>query len=168
MSSLNRVVSMSAIVGLLIFAGACGAEDDPVENTNGNNQNSNNQNGDNTNGQNSDLDDWDPDFVEVADVVRMNCAVGDCHGVPADDDVEIRYGANQQDVSYSVIADNFQTFESSNDRPFVDPGNAEGSELYQVLISDDPDVRMPNVGDPLDADTIEMIRNWIDDGANYE
>jgi cytochrome c553 len=55
---------------------------------------------------------------------------------------------------------------SSSGRVVI-PGNGPESVLYQRLIADDPDVRMPWGGDPLRADQIETILRWIDEGARW-
>ncbi|MFK8114151.1 MAG: PSD1 and planctomycete cytochrome C domain-containing protein [Rubripirellula sp.] len=49
-------------------------------------------------------------------------------------------------------------------------GDAEGSEAYRRLISDDPDQRMPPPGSNknLSEREIALIREWIDSGAKYE
>jgi len=48
----------------------------------------------------------------------------------------------------------------------VRPGNPEGSDLYEVLIEDDPDKRMPPLPNaPLSQDKIAKIRKWIEQGA---
>jgi len=48
----------------------------------------------------------------------------------------------------------------------VRPGNPDGSDLYEVLLEDDEEKRMPQPpNDPLSADQIAMIRKWIDQGA---
>lgn len=51
------------------------------------------------------------------------------------------------------------------------PGDAEGSELMNRLVTDDPDVQMPPAASkkpPLTPEQIELIRRWIDAGAKYE
>ena len=59
----------------------------------------------------------------------------------------------------------------SGDRSWwtVEPGDAEKSILVEriVLPADDPDV-MPPKGDMLDAAQIKTIRDWINQGAQYE
>jgi hypothetical protein len=47
------------------------------------------------------------------------------------------------------------------------PGSGEASLLYQRLVSDDPDFRMPYYSDPLTEAQIETIRRWIDEGAPW-
>ena len=46
----------------------------------------------------------------------------------------------------------------------IGPGNAAGSRLYLRLIGSDYGMQMPPTG-PLDAARIEIIKNWIDQGA---
>lgn len=49
-------------------------------------------------------------------------------------------------------------------------GNAEASEVFLRIISDDPDDVMPppKMGKGLNAEETELIRRWINEGANYE
>jgi ankyrin repeat protein len=48
----------------------------------------------------------------------------------------------------------------------IGPGNAEGSRLYQKLISTRYGSRMPPTG-PLSAEQIGLIKAWIDQGAEW-
>jgi Protein of unknown function (DUF1553)/Protein of unknown function (DUF1549)/Planctomycete cytochrome C len=51
------------------------------------------------------------------------------------------------------------------------PGDAEGSEVIARISSDDPDLRMPPAESkkpPLSAEQIELLRKWIEAGAEYE
>ena len=51
------------------------------------------------------------------------------------------------------------------------PGRADESELWRRLTSHDDLVRMPPPSakkKPLDEDELELVRRWIDDGAEYE
>jgi mono/diheme cytochrome c family protein len=51
--------------------------------------------------------------------------------------------------------------------PVVLPGNGKGSPLYQRLVLDDPQRRMPWLSDPLSASQVETMRRWIDAGAPW-
>src|SRR6185295_10221665 len=55
------------------------------------------------------------------------------------------------------------------DAPAIVPGDAVKSALMERISSTDPDVRMPppDKGAALSADEIALIRNWIDQGAEY-
>ncbi|MEM7558079.1 MAG: PSD1 and planctomycete cytochrome C domain-containing protein [Planctomycetota bacterium] len=47
-------------------------------------------------------------------------------------------------------------------------GKPDASELIKRITSDDPDLRMPPEGDGLSTPEIEMLREWIAEGANWE
>ncbi|MEX0613883.1 MAG: c-type cytochrome domain-containing protein, partial [Pirellulales bacterium] len=50
-------------------------------------------------------------------------------------------------------------------------GDADSSEVIERVSSDDPEVRMPLVKSKkarLTTDEIELLRKWIDAGAEYE
>jgi Planctomycete cytochrome C/WD domain, G-beta repeat len=53
---------------------------------------------------------------------------------------------------------------ASGEMPVV-AGDPQASELLRRLMSTDPDVRMPPDSEPLPADEIESIRQWIAEGA---
>jgi mono/diheme cytochrome c family protein len=48
------------------------------------------------------------------------------------------------------------------------PGAANESELLDRLTSDDSDLKMPPGPDSLSPEQIELVRQWIDQGAHYE
>ncbi len=47
------------------------------------------------------------------------------------------------------------------------PGDGRGSLLYQRLVLDDPQKRMPWLSDPLTPGQVETVRRWIDAGAPW-
>ena len=47
----------------------------------------------------------------------------------------------------------------------VMPGKSGESELIRRILSDDPDDRMPLDEDPLPAETVALLRAWVDQGA---
>lgn len=47
------------------------------------------------------------------------------------------------------------------------PGDAEASDLIARLVTDIEDDRMPPTGDGLDPDRVELLREWIDSGADW-
>jgi Protein of unknown function (DUF1553)/Protein of unknown function (DUF1549)/Planctomycete cytochrome C len=62
------------------------------------------------------------------------------------------------------------TYEDATDSALV-PGDADASEILARVSSDDPDYRMPPVESkktPLTSREIEMLREWINGGAEYE
>ena len=52
----------------------------------------------------------------------------------------------------------------------ITPGEPDESEALRRILSDDQDERMPPVeaGEKLSANEIELLRNWIQQGAKYE
>ncbi|MBX7166262.1 MAG: hypothetical protein K1X74_07920 [Pirellulales bacterium] len=52
--------------------------------------------------------------------------------------------------------------------PVVTAGKPEESELYNLLVSEDADVRMPKEGEPLPAEAIALVKRWIEEGAAYD
>ncbi len=50
----------------------------------------------------------------------------------------------------------------------VEPGNADGSYLLELVQSTDEDVRMPPKGDRVSALELQLLREWIDEGLKWE
>ena len=55
----------------------------------------------------------------------------------------------------------------SDESPIV-PGKPDESYLIQKLVDPDADLRMPQEDDPLTPDQIEMIRQWIKAGSDFD
>lgn len=51
--------------------------------------------------------------------------------------------------------------------PVITAGNNLESELIRRVTSDDPEQRMPPEGEPIPPSEIELLKNWIDQGANW-
>ncbi len=47
------------------------------------------------------------------------------------------------------------------------PGNGQDSRLVQRLLGEGGEDRMPEGGEPLKPEQIELIKRWIDEGANW-
>ncbi len=56
----------------------------------------------------------------------------------------------------------------SSGEPAVVSGKPEESLLFELIVSPDEDDRMPQKGDPLTAEQIELIRAWILQGAKFD
>ncbi|MEM1119953.1 MAG: PSD1 and planctomycete cytochrome C domain-containing protein [Bacteroidota bacterium] len=63
-------------------------------------------------------------------------------------------------------ADAFQPTDSG--KPAIVRGNHEKSELYKRLIHKDEELRMPFEALPLEQKEIDIIAQWIDEGAKWE
>ncbi len=52
-------------------------------------------------------------------------------------------------------------------KPGIAPGHASQSRVFQLVSTGDADARMPSKAEPLSARQIEVIRRWIDSGAEW-
>ncbi|MGZ5245417.1 MAG: c-type cytochrome domain-containing protein [Bacteroidia bacterium] len=94
-----------------------------------------------------------PDSVyfenDIMPILRSNCSMKDCHG----------NGSAKEGVDLT-------TYNSIMNTADVRPGNPNGSDLYEVLLEEDAEKRMPQPPvAPLSAEQIAMIRKWIQQGA---
>jgi hypothetical protein len=96
-----------------------------------------------------------PDTVyfqqQILPLLSASCAFSGCHDAASAED--------------GVILDNYWNIMQTAD---VNPGDPEGSDLYEVLVEDyDDDDRMPPYPDyePLSPAQIALIYNWIAQGA---
>lgn len=60
--------------------------------------------------------------------------------------------------------------QSGAGQPAIVPGNSAASELVKRITSPDPDYRMPKpeMGRALNSQEIDLLKQWIDQGAEYE
>ena len=90
--------------------------------------------------------------VEVAAIFQARCE--DCHG-PA---------KQKGDLQLVPLASAFT--ESGEDAHVIIPGDPEGSELVaRIILPADHDDRMPPKGEPLTAEQVGIIKEWIAGGA---
>lgn len=82
-----------------------------------------------------------------------------CHGPDA--------AARQSELRLDVEQDSVRDRDGTQ---AIRPGDADASEVIRRMTSDDPLIRMPppESGDKLPAEKIQLIRQWIDEGARYE
>lgn len=158
-----------ALLSILAFAAVgCGEADSPTDNQSPVNQGDHDgSDDDDDNGDSEPVDPWEgyhPDFAAVGEVIQATCALGACHGNPTGD-TTLSFSSS----SAELIKETLQTYVSENGFPLITPGNPDESDLYLSLISEDENIRMPRTPlDPLDAETIEKVRSWIEAGAPYE
>ena len=91
---------------------------------------------------------------DIRPILNENCLA--CHG-----------GIRQQG-GFSLLfeEDVYQPTESG--KPAIVPGSRHKSELFNRIVHHDPEYRMPQEADPLTEDQIELIGQWIDQGAKWE
>lgn len=77
------------------------------------------------------------------------------------------HGGVKQSGEFSVLFEEeaFQPAESGI-IPII-KGDAENSEFYKRLLSDDPDERMPYKEEALPPEEIEILKRWINEGAEW-
>ncbi|MCY7409280.1 MAG: hypothetical protein LH473_03330 [Chitinophagales bacterium] len=85
---------------------------------------------------------------EIFPIINSNCAKSGCH-----DAITMEKGYNFS--TYSGIME------------AVMPGNLEDSKLYEVLNEEGEDRMPPPPSDPLLAEQIDLIGQWIIEGAGY-
>ncbi|QDS93656.1 Planctomycete cytochrome C [Roseimaritima multifibrata] len=92
---------------------------------------------------------------QIRPLLMRNCFT--CHGPDE--------GTREADLRLDQLADD----DSALADTFIQPGDAEGSELYRRLL-DDQGSRMPPIdsGLVLSPEEIELIGRWIDQGASRE
>ncbi len=91
---------------------------------------------------------------EVAPILLDNCLA--CHG------------AKKAEGGYRV--DNYDELLApgdSGETPVV-PGEGETSELLRRIVSEDESERMPAESEPLTAEQIALVKNWIAGGAKFD
>ena len=65
--------------------------------------------------------------------------------------------------------DHIHSFMAGGDSgPAVMKGKGDQSSLVGLLLSNDPEVRMPSKGQQLTLDEVAIIRTWIDQGMDWE
>jgi hypothetical protein len=91
---------------------------------------------------------------QVRPILNDNCLV--CHG-----------GVKQLG-GFSLLFPETAFGETESGKPAIVPGNHKKSELYRRLIHHDPEQRMPQEAPALRDEEINLIAQWIDEGAEWE
>lgn len=94
------------------------------------------------------------DFVkEVAPILQARCV--ECHG-PDKQKAKLRLDTKADFLK------------GGRNGPTVKAGDAAASELHKrILLPKDNDERMPPEGEPLSAEQVGILKNWINEGANW-
>lgn len=66
-------------------------------------------------------------------------------------------------------AENFRIDVVDEAMDYIEAGSSEDSDIYLSLVSDDEEVLMPPPDDdnPLTAEQIQLVKTWIDEGADW-
>ena len=93
------------------------------------------------------------DFAhEVVPILRKHCA--ECHAG------DKRKGSLSMNTRAALL-------EGGENGAVLVPGQAKQSKLIEVVLSADPDVRMPPKGERLSPSEIATLRAWVDQGADW-
>jgi mono/diheme cytochrome c family protein len=99
-----------------------------------------------------------PDFrTQIQPILAEHCS--QCHGV----DESTREGGLRLDLREQALRG------GESGHAAIIPGNAAGSELVRRILSSDPDEVMPppELKKPLSDQQRELLKRWIDAGADY-
>jgi hypothetical protein len=77
------------------------------------------------------------------------------------------HGGVKKNGGFSVLFEEEALGITESGHPAIIPGNPNGSELIRRLTSHDPEVRMPYEKPPLSEEEIDLIKNWINQGAKW-
>lgn len=78
------------------------------------------------------------------------------------------HGGIKQSGGFSLLFEEDMYAETESGLPAVVPGRPNRSELVKRIRHHDPEIRMPEEGDPLPEEQIQLIEQWIEEGAQWE
>ncbi|MBC3784770.1 DUF1553 domain-containing protein [Spirosoma utsteinense] len=91
--------------------------------------------------------------TQIKPLLNKNCIA--CHG------------GVKKASGFSLLFKHEALAPAKSGKPAIIPGDADGSELIRRLTLTDPEERMPLDHPPLTPDEIDLLRNWIDQGAEW-
>ncbi|MFC5409330.1 DUF1553 domain-containing protein [Larkinella bovis] len=77
------------------------------------------------------------------------------------------HGGVKKASNFSLLFEHEALAPAKSGKPAIVPGDADASELIRRLTLHDPEERMPLDAPPLKEEDIELLRKWIDQGANW-
>ncbi len=78
------------------------------------------------------------------------------------------HGGVKQSGGFSLLFEEDAFAETESGKPAIIPGSPGKSELIRRLRHENPELRMPFEGEPLAEQEIELIEQWIEEGAQWE
>jgi WD40 repeat protein len=93
-------------------------------------------------------------MTDVAPILMTRCA--GCHG------------PKKAEGGYRIHTFRFLNAAGDAEEPPVVAGKPDRSPLWQRLIANDADVRMPQDDDPLDPQQLRIVAQWIREGAVFD
>ncbi|GAB2488983.1 PSD1 and planctomycete cytochrome C domain-containing protein [Algoriphagus taiwanensis] len=77
------------------------------------------------------------------------------------------HGGVKKNGGFSVLFEEDAFAPTESGHPAIIPGDANGSELIKRLTHSDPELRMPYQRAQLSEEEIELLKEWIDQGAKW-
>lgn len=99
----------------------------------------------------------DPEVVyfeqDVLPILQSSCGYSGCHDAATAEE--------------GIVLVSYASMMNSEESNLVVPGQPQNSELYEVLVKDNPDKLMPPPGEggPLSQEQIDLIWTWLEQGA---
>lgn len=78
------------------------------------------------------------------------------------------HGGVKQSGGFSLLFEEEAKAPTESGRLAIIPGDAKNSEMLKRLYHTDPELRMPLNNEPLSQEEIQLIADWIDQGAVWE
>lgn len=89
---------------------------------------------------------------QILPIFQGSCAYGGCHDAKTAQD--------------GIILDSYENIMRQDEEDLIIPFDVDKSEVYEKITEDDPDDVMPPLpNNPLSKGQIELIRTWIEQGA---
>ncbi len=77
------------------------------------------------------------------------------------------HGGVKREGGFSLLFRKDALEKTESGKYAIVPGDAGQSEMIRRILSNDPEERMPHKGQPLSEDEISILKNWIDQGAEW-
>ncbi len=77
------------------------------------------------------------------------------------------HGGVKKASGFSLLFRDEALAKAKSGKPAIVPGDAEHSEFIKRLTHKDPDERMPLKADPLKGEEIEILKRWVQQGAEW-
>lgn len=77
------------------------------------------------------------------------------------------HGGVKKESGFSLLFRSEALGKTESGKPAIIPGDPDGSEMIKRLTTNDPEDRMPYKHDPLSSKEIDMLKQWIKEGAQW-
>ncbi|MFZ9661130.1 MAG: DUF1549 domain-containing protein, partial [Chitinophagaceae bacterium] len=77
------------------------------------------------------------------------------------------HGGVKREAEFSLLFKKDALSNTESGKPAIIPGDADHSEMILRIKSKDPEKRMPYKKDPLNEQEINILENWIEQGAHW-